>query len=64
MTWARCVLDWGWHAIDDHRDHQPGVLEAECSSRPPVEPAPEYPAPRGRPGPRGRRVVTASGHAR
>lgn len=31
MTWARCVLDWGWHAIDDHRDHPPGVLEAECS---------------------------------
>ncbi len=30
MKWVRCVLDHGWHAVDERRDHLPGVFEALC----------------------------------
>lgn len=30
MKWGLSVLDFGWHAIDERRDHPIGVLKAEC----------------------------------
>ncbi len=30
MKWVRCVLDLCWHAIEERRDHLPGVYRAEC----------------------------------
>lgn len=47
MKWGLCLLDWGWHAIDDHRDHPPGVLEAECGHLLPMVALHDEPA--GRP---------------
>lgn len=36
MKWARCAVDAVWHAVDDRRDHPPGVFEAECGHRLPT----------------------------
>ena len=30
MKWARSVLDFSWHVIDERRRHPGGMLQAEC----------------------------------
>jgi hypothetical protein len=33
VRWGLSVLDFGWHAIDERRDHPIGVYKAECGHR-------------------------------
>lgn len=36
MKWGRCAVDFGWHAIDEGRDHPVGMFEAQCGHRLPI----------------------------